>query len=287
MFLPFHDDNPTRRTAVVTYGLVAANVVAFLWLLSINPGQREDVTLHRGYIPARIEQLSKPKPVIITRAVRVYNPQFGVKTLRQEIPLEPNHGEIILSLFTCMFLHGGWVHLLGNMWFLWLFGNNVEDRLGHVAFLVFYLAGGLLGSAAHWLIDPQSLVPVIGASGAVAAVLGAYAITWPWARIHTLVFLVIFITVIDLPALGVLGAWFVLQLIQGQAQLGLKGVGGVASWAHVGGFVAGMVLMPLLGRLLGLGRPSTRQREARLEDGRDRIIDVQILDDDRRRTPRR
>lgn len=285
MFLPFHDDNPTRRTAVVTYALVAVNVVAFLWLLGMSPRERESVTLRRGFIPARIAQLTEPKPVVVARLIQVRHPQLGRGVLRQEIPLAPNHGEIILSLFTCMFLHGGWLHLLGNMWFLWLFGNNVEDRLGHVAFLAFYLAGGLFGSAAHWLTDPQSLVPVIGASGAVAAVLGAYAVTWPWARIHTLVFIVIYVTVIDLPALGVLGAWFVLQLWQGQTQLGMPGAGGVASWAHVGGFVAGMVLMPLLSKLLGAGRDAT-MRQPRIEDQRDRIIDVQILDEDDRPRPR-
>jgi len=295
MFLPFHDDNPTRRTPGVTYALVAANVVAFLWFVQLSPSQRQNVTLHRGFIPARITGLPAGQPVVPDAAVR--QDQFGrwwrPDRFGRWLPSNPpvqlpaDQTEILLSLLTCMFLHAGWVHLLGNMWFLWLFGNNVEDRLGHVVFLLFYLVGGLLGSAAHWLIGPASTVPVIGASGAVAAGLGAYAITWPWARVHTLVFLVIFITVIDLPALGVLGVWFLLQLMQAQAQLGMRDVGGVASWAHVGGFVAGMAMMLLLGKLLRLGPPSTRQAADTTADQHDRIIDVQILDEnDRRRPPR-
>jgi membrane associated rhomboid family serine protease len=146
-----------------------------------------------------------------------------------------------------MFLHGGWMHLLSNMWFLWLFGNNVEDRLGHVVYLVFYLLGGLAALFCHWLTDPASAVPVIGASGAVAAVLGAYAITFPFARIRTLVFLLVFVTIVDLPALLVLGVWFLGQLLEARASLNLEVDGGVAFMAHVGGFVAGLILMPLLG----------------------------------------
>jgi membrane associated rhomboid family serine protease len=137
---------------------------------------------------------------------------------------------------------------------LWLFGNNVEDRLGHVLFFCFYLLGGLLATACHWAYDPASTTPVIGASGAVSAVLGAYAVTWPHARVKTVVFLIVFVTVIEFPALLVLGFWFVTQLIEAAGLLRLPMRGGaviaepasVAWWAHVGGFVAGLVLMPLL-----------------------------------------
>ncbi|HLA84961.1 MAG TPA: rhomboid family intramembrane serine protease [Thermoguttaceae bacterium] len=278
MFLPFHDDNPTRRRPVVTYGLVAVNVIAFLWFLQLAPAQRYDVTMHFGFVPARIAQLSRPQSVFVPRDATMFHPRLGRVMVRQQVELKPDHGEILFSLVSCMFLHAGWGHLLGNMWFLWLFGNNVEDRLGHVLFLLFYLVGGLVGSACHWVIDPESLMPVIGASGAVAAVLGGYAITWPWARVHTLVFIVIFITVVDLPALAVLGAWFILQLV-----LLAYGAGGVAFWAHVGGFLAGMAMMPVLGMLLGLNRPTTATRQPRPreipQDSHDRIIDVQILDD--------
>jgi membrane associated rhomboid family serine protease len=204
--------------------------------------------------------------------------------------LRPDPGEILLSLLTCMFMHGGWLHLIGNMWFLWLFGNNVEDRLGHVSYLIFYLVGGFIGSFAHWAINPESTSAVIGASGAVAAVLGAYAITWPWARVHTLIFIIIFIDVIDVPALGVLGLWFLLQLIEAHGQLGLNVSGGVAWWAHVGGFVAGMVLMPLLSRLLGRHlaiHPIRPTPESSNWSNRDQIIDVQILHEDDGKNPRR
>ena len=143
------------------------------------------------------------------------------------------------------------------MWFLWLFGDNVEDRLGPLLYLVLYLLGGVVASISHWVVDPESTLPVIGASGAVAAVLGAYAITWPWARVRTLVFLVIFVTIIDVPALFVLGAWFVRQLVAGHQSLYHAGTGGVAWWAHVGGFVAGMVLMPLFSLLVGGTRNDT------------------------------
>ena len=171
--------------------------------------------------------------------------------------LQPDFPQLY-QFFTCMFLHGSWMHLLGNMWFLWLFGNNVEDRLGSVTFLVLYLLGGMLGSCCHWARGPASFAPVIGASGAVATILGAYAVTWPWARVRTLVILVVFITLIELPAMVVLGGWFLLQLLEG-TEAGVAQ--NVAWWAHIGGFVAGVVLMPLFGDAVGASRPQTRRRE--------------------------
>ena len=257
MFLPFHDDNPTRRTPVVTYSLVAMNVLAFLWTIHLPPKRQQDVILHRGFIPARIAQLLNPKPLEVKDRVLIRHRFFGqVPVERKLAVLQPNRKEILLSLLTCMFLHAGWMHLIGNMWFLWLFGNNVEDRLGSPLYLLFYLAGGLLASTFHWLHDPTSTAPVIGASGAVAAVLGAYAITWPWARIHTVVLLIVFITIIDVPALVVLGVWFLLQVLEARQQLQLGIQGGVAFWAHIGGFIAGLILMPILGALIGAEPPS-------------------------------
>ena len=299
MFLPFHDDNPTEQTAWVNYALIAANTIVLIWLAQLPPRKHQSVTLHRGFVPARIGQLADPQvlPIVRDEPARLPDGRFVVDRQRRPVvirrqiaALPPDRGEIVLSLLTCMFLHGGWTHLLANMWFLWLFGNNVEDRLGHVPYLFFYLAGGLFGSACHWLIEPASTTPVIGASGAVAGVLGAYAVTWPWARVHTLVFLVVFITVIDVPALGVLGVWFLIQLIEAHGQLGLNVAGGVAWWAHVGGFVAGMILMPLLSSLLGVNKSNRppnspdRWRSNTGSEGRDHIIDVRVLDadDDRR-----
>ena len=256
MFLPFHDNNRIERMPVVTYGIIAINVLAFLWLsYAVPPAQQQSVVLQWGFIPARIAQLENGKPVLVPQRMLVRHPIFGRGVLERQVPLPPDRGAILLSLVTCMFLHGGWMHLIMNMWFLWLFGNNVEDRLGHVVFLGFYLLGGLLASAVHWLINFDSLAPVIGASGAVAAVLGAYAITWPWARVHTLVFIVIFITIVDVPAVFVLGLWFLLQLLEAQEQLSLHTSGGVAFWAHIGGFLAGLVLMPVLSSLLRVDEP--------------------------------
>jgi membrane associated rhomboid family serine protease len=143
------------------------------------------------------------------------------------------------TLITSQFLHGGWFHLLGNMLYLWIFGNNVEDRFGRVGFLVFYLAGGVLAGLSQVAIDPASTIPTIGASGAIAAVLGAYFVLFPRARVTSLVFLGFFYQLIDVPAIIVLGFWFVLQVIDGLASVGVTQTGGVAVFAHIGGFVAG------------------------------------------------
>jgi membrane associated rhomboid family serine protease len=146
-------------------------------------------------------------------------------------------------VFTSMFLHGGWLHLLGNMLYLWIFGNNIEDRLGRAAFLGFYLLGGIAAAVAQVAIAPDSDVPLIGASGAIAATLGAYLVLYPRARILSLVFLGFFYQLIEVPAILVLGFWFVLQLIDGVASLGAANAqGGVAFFAHIGGFVLGVVL---------------------------------------------
>jgi membrane associated rhomboid family serine protease len=172
-----------------------------------------------------------------------------------------------------MFLHGGWAHLLMNMWMLWIFGNNIEDRLGHFVYLAFYMMGGIVATLVFWVSGPNVTMPVVGASGAVAAVLGAYAITFPTAKVRTLVFFIL-IAVIDLPALVLLGVWFMLQVFSGF--MGLWGVAmePVAFWAHIGGFVAGMILMPLLS--LGASPPGTDWRKEteeqfRFDDPRFRI----------------
>jgi membrane associated rhomboid family serine protease len=154
-----------------------------------------------------------------------------------------------LTLLTSMFMHGGLLHIAGNMLFLWIFGNNIEDAMGRTKFILFYLGGGLAATLAQVLIDTSSTIPSIGASGAVAAVLGAYALLYPRARVVTLVILVVFITIIELPALLVLGLWFLLQLFYGSAELAQPvGGGGVAYWAHIGGFVFGLALVKLLAR---------------------------------------
>jgi membrane associated rhomboid family serine protease len=247
---PLYDNNPTQRTPVVTYALVAINVLVFFWMSRLPEPQQQLLTYQRGFVPARIMQLSQPDPLVVPVEVIDRTPFWGVQRQQRAIELDPVPRQIWLSLLTCMFLHGSWMHVLSNMWFLWLFGNNVEDRLGPPLYVFLYVLGGLIASGAHWLVEPESTIPVIGASGAIAAVLGAYAVTWPWARVSCLVFLVVFITVIDVPALVVLGVWFVAQVLAGQDSLRQVAGGGVAWWAHVGGFLAGMAMMPLLSAMV-------------------------------------
>jgi len=266
MLFPFRDNNPTRSTPVVTYGLVAVNVAAYLWLSALPARQEQMAVLAYGFIPARIGQLIEPKPITVEIPRRQLQTPEGLVVEFERFQFPPQPLQILLSLVTCMFLHGGWWHLIGNMWFLSIFGNNVEDRLGSAVYLMFYLGGGLAATAAQWLINPASTSSVIGASGAVAAVLGAYAITWPWARIESLVFLFVFFTIIELPALFVLGLWFVGQLLEAMQVLNLPGnqlaySSGVAWWAHVGGFVAGLLAMPPLSDLVRRSRRSGADEE--------------------------
>jgi membrane associated rhomboid family serine protease len=220
---PYSDDNPTRITPVVTYGIIALNVVVFFHQLSLG---------EQGL--AQFFQLYAVIPEQLTASLT------GVP-VGQSVP-EP------LTLITSQFLHGGFAHILGNMLFLWVFGNNIEDQLGHVKYTIFYLACGVLAALAQWVVSPQSAIPSLGASGAIAGVMGAYIIKFPKAPINTLVFLGFFITTLKIPAVFFLGFWFLQQAISGVASLGVQtDVGGVAYWAHAGGFVFGAILGPLLG----------------------------------------
>jgi membrane associated rhomboid family serine protease len=244
--IPLFDHNPTERRAYVTYALIAINAVVMVWLASLSPLGRQEAALKHGFIPARIAQLENKRvlevPIQEVVAVRDQrgDPARAVRDVGK-VSLSPTPTKIFGSMLTTMFMHGGWMHLIGNMWFLWIFGNNVEDRLGHLLYLVFYLVGGILATACHWAYNPGSLTPVVGASGAVAAVLGAYAVTWPRATVTTLIFFG-FITMIEIPALVWLGLWLGGQLLDAVLNRDL----GVAVWAHIGGFVAGACLMPIL-----------------------------------------
>jgi membrane associated rhomboid family serine protease len=169
------------------------------------------------------------------------------------VPSQIVAGQGLVTLLTSMFLHGGWLHLLGNMLFLWIFGNNVEDRLGSIPYLLFYLVGGIAAALTQVVIDPESRIPLVGASGAIAAALGCYLVLFPTARILSLVFLGFFYQLLEVPALILLGFWFVLQLASGFAGLGAETAhGGVAFFAHIGGFVLGVAVGVLL-RLVGGG----------------------------------
>jgi len=164
----------------------------------------------------------------------------------------------VITMFVSMFLHGGWLHLGGNMLYLWIFGDNVEDRLGHAKYLFFYLVCGLLATLAHALMNPASRMPSIGASGAIAGVLGAYIVLFPKQRVTTLIPIFIFITVREVPAIFLLGFWIVMQLFFGAVSMNgdLQSAGGVAYFAHIGGFIAGMLLVILLGGLRRTVRPA-------------------------------
>jgi membrane associated rhomboid family serine protease len=239
MLLPFRDDVPRERTPLVSYALIAVNVLAFIWFVMMPPVPQQEFMLHHAFIPARLTQLPKGEAVKIDFPLVVNDHGRQVLVpLKLNLPAEPR--EVLYTVVTSMFMHGGWGHLLGNMWFLWLFGGNVEDRLGGIRYIFLYLLGGAMAAGVQWLDNPMSLTPMVGASGAIAAVLGAYAITYPWARIHTLIFVIVFFTVIDLPAILFLGGWFVYQYLSARTDM----QGGVAWWAHVGGFAAGLAIMP-------------------------------------------
>jgi len=224
--IPLRDANPTRRRPVVTYGLIALCIAVFaieLWIQTTD-GDRglERFIDEYGAVASRITGSSDPGAW--------------------------------LGLITSQFLHGGWLHLGGNMLYLWIFGNNVEDRFGRLGFLLFYLAGGVVAALSQVFTDPSSGAPLIGASGAIAAVLGAYLVLYPGARVLSLVFLGFFYQLIQVPAIIVLVLWFVLQLLSGFASLGAATSGDqVAFFAHIGGFVAG-ALVGLVVRTLGRGR---------------------------------
>jgi rhomboid family protein len=214
--LPLYDDNPIRRTPVVTYVLIGMCIGAFLWEL----GQDQDAVAYQyGMVPALL---------------------FGYAELPGALQTIPPWA----TIFTSMFLHGGWLHLGGNMLFLWIFGNNVEDLLGRARYLLIYLGSGVAAAMAQALADPMSEIPVVGASGAIAGVLGAYLITYPRANVHCFVWIVIFFWIVTVPAWILLGLWFVGQLFSG-LESGVRSPG-VAFWAHVGGFAAGIILFLVL-----------------------------------------
>ncbi len=204
--IPLRDHNPTADAPLVTYALIAVNIVVFLYqfsLLSAGPQAAEAFVMSFGAVPAHIGA-----------------------AIGGDYPVLPAFAPVVTS----MFLHGGFMHLIGNMWFLWIFGDNVEDELGHVGYLAFYLACGVMASLAHFMSDPASAIPAIGASGAISGVMGAYLIRFPHARVTTLIPLFIIFTTVELPAALILVYWFAIQFFSGAASFGAEG-GGVAWWA--------------------------------------------------------
>ena len=236
---PLKDNIPTRRFPYLTVAIIAANVLMFFGFqearISLAGASLDEArVIEFGAIPFEIS-----------------HPGAQCAALGSEIACGRGVGAgqapTIVTLFTSMFMHGGLLHILGNMLFLWIFGNNIEDSMGRLRFVAFYLAGGLIALGTQTAIDPSSPVPTIGASGAVAAVLGGYAVLYPRARVITAVFIVIIFTFVELPALLVLGLWFLLQLLYGTAELAqpVGQGGGVAYFAHVGGFLFGLALIKL------------------------------------------
>jgi membrane associated rhomboid family serine protease len=203
---PLKDENPTRRRPIVTYALIIINTAVFVG------------TLLAGSFDQTIEE-------------------FGMK------PNEVLAGQQLQTLLTSMFLHGGVLHILFNMWYLWIFGDNIEDVLGRRKFILFYLVAGLAASFVHAFSNPGSTIPTIGASGAIAGVLGAYMVLYPWARVHTAVIFFYFIRLITIPALAMIGFWFVLQVVSASVTWIGGASSGVAYLAHIGGFIAGVLLI--------------------------------------------
>ena len=217
--IPFKDSIPSRRFPFVTLILIITNTAAFAYELSLPWESLDELIDTYGVVPSRL-RLVGHDPLGVLR-------------------------EVAGSLVTSTLLHAGFIHLLGNMWYLWIFGDKVEDRMGSIRFLLFYLCCGILAGVTHMVFNLSSPVPTIGASGAVAGVLGAYLVSYPFARILTLIPFFIIWPVVELPAILVLGFWFVVQLFYGTATIGSTSdmMGGVAWWAHIGGFIAGILLL--------------------------------------------
>jgi membrane associated rhomboid family serine protease len=217
--IPLHDDNPTERPPIITIAWIVACALVFLYQANLPAGPGETFVFQYGAIPALV--FGEADPLEMGVAIPAY-----------------------ATLLTSMFLHGGWMHLIGNMLYLWVFGNNIEDAMGHAKYIAFYLTCGILAALSHALTDPSSSIPMVGASGAISGILGAYLLLFPRAKV-----------LVMMPALGatrvpaaiVLGMWFVMQLLSGGMSIGSEG-GGVAFFAHIGGFLAGMVLIGLFKR---------------------------------------
>jgi membrane associated rhomboid family serine protease len=231
---PYRDENETQRPAYVTVGLIALNVL--VWLVVQGAGAALSLArsvCNLGLVPGELTGALPPGTPF---------------PMGDGLVCMTDPGRQVSHLVTSMFLHGSWMHLLGNMWFLWVFGNNVEDSMGRPRFVVFYLLCGLAAALLQVLTSPSSGVPMVGASGAISGVMGAYLVLYPRVRVFTLVPLGFILTTVALPAWTMLGYWLLIQFVSGLTAIGGEPGGGVAFWAHVGGFVAGVVLIKLFAR---------------------------------------
>lgn len=208
--IPIRDEIKTKRIPFVNYTLIAINIIVFL-IMVLNPAKIDSIVMGNALIPTDVTQ------------------GFKISVLK--------------NFITAMFMHAGWMHLISNMLYLWIFGDNIEDRLGHVGYLLFYLAAGIFASGLHIFFNPTSNVPSLGASGAIAGVLGAYLIFYPQSKVYTFIPFGYFMRLRPLPAIAVLGLWFVMQIFSGVGSMMAQGRGGgVAYWAHIGGFVFGLLI---------------------------------------------
>ena len=230
--IPLRDTIPSARPPVVNVLLIAACTAVFVFELSLGSGLDGFIKSH-AFVPVRF----------------LHPGAFGVGLLFN-----------VKSILITMFLHAGWLHLIGNMWFLWIFGDNVEDALGHLGYLAFYLGCGVVAAVGQAVVSPMSYVPMVGASGAIAGVLGGYLVWFPWSRVKTLIFLGFFFTFADIPAPIFLIVWFVIQAFSGTLSLATAsaGGGGVAFFAHIGGFAAGVIIALIL-KQTGRVRPRREQ----------------------------
>jgi rhomboid family protein len=231
---PYRDENETLRTPVMTLALISANVT--MWIFAQGAGQTLPLAssvCNLGLIPGELTGALPP------------GHEFPIG---EGLVCITDPGPQYLHVLTSMFLHGSWMHLLGNMWFLWIFGNNVEDSMGRGRFVAFYLLCGLAAALLQVLITPDSGVPMVGASGAISGVMGGYVVLYPFVRVYVLIFLGFFVTSVALPAWTMVGYWVLMQILSGLVALGGTQLAGVAFWAHVGGFSAGVVLVGFFAR---------------------------------------
>lgn len=251
--IPLRDNIPARTVPIVNYAMIAACTLAFLVQLADQADGQADLVEQLGMIPRRV--LHPAETIVESERVAVVN-DFGqvVEVAERPHVVASPPFSPWLTLLTCIFLHGGWMHFLGNVWFLFIFGDNVEDRVGHWGYLLFYLFCGVSASVAHLVSDPSSQIPTIGASGAIAGVMGAYFLLYPRAHVVSLIPIIFIMEVVVLPAPVFLGIWFVLQFFQGVWSVTSVQTGGVAWWAHIGGFAMGYLIAASL-RAIGETRP--------------------------------
>jgi membrane associated rhomboid family serine protease len=241
--IPLRDSIQARTVPVVNFVIIGVTALCFFAQLQDVP-EKPSLIEKYGMIPARIKN---PAAEILIPVDAHRDPRTG-EIIVEKREAAPSAVPPLLTMLTCCLLHGGWMHFLGNMWFLYIFGDNVEDRLGHVGYLIFYMASGVAASLVHFLSDPSSTMPTIGASGAIAGVMGAYFMWFRHSTVHALIPLGILTRVVELPAPIFLGIWFAMQLLPGISSIGGAESGGVAWWAHIGGFAVGALVALVVGK---------------------------------------